>query len=221
MNILVVVPAYNEEKTIKDVVLDLKKNGFNILVVDDSSSDRTASLAKEAGAQLLRHEINLGQGAAIKTGFEFAKLTQADIVVTFDADGQHLAEDIPLLIQPILEGQAEIVIGSRFLKKQNIPLSRYLMNQVANLVTFILFGFWSTDSQSGLKAFKSDVLRKVEIKACGFDWASEIISEIKRKKIKFKEVPIQVRYSQYSLSKGQNFFNGLKTFLRLLLRRLI
>lgn len=221
MKILIIVPAYNEEKTIKDVILDLKRFGYEVLVVDDGSVDQTAKLAEEAGARVLRHFINLGQGAAIKTGFDFALKTDAKIVVTFDADGQHLVEDIPYLVQPILEGKIEVVNGSRFQQKQNVPFSRWLMNQVANLVTFILFGVYSTDSQSGFKVFSRKALEELEIKANGFDWASEVMAEIKRKKIKFLEAPIKVRYSRYSLSKGQNFFVGIKTFFGLLLKKLL
>jgi glycosyltransferase involved in cell wall biosynthesis len=222
MDILVVVPAYNEEKTISRVVTGLRKHNYDVLVIDDGSEDKTAQLAKEAGARVLRHFFNLGQGAAIRTGFDFILNSglNPDVVVTFDADGQHLPEDILVLVRPILEGEAEVVNGSRFKKNQIIPLARFLMNQVANLATFILFGLWVSDSQSGMRAFKKDVLKKIEIRAAGFDWASELIAEIKKKKSKFKEVPIRVKYSQYSLSKGQNFFVGLKTFFRLLFKRL-
>ncbi len=221
MKILVVVPAYNEEKTIKDVVQSLKKFNFEIVVVDDGSTDRTGKLAQEAGAILLRHLINFGPGAAIKNGCDFARQEEADIVVTFDADGQHLAEDVPLLIQPILIGRAEIVNGTRFFRKQVIPLRRIILNQIANLATFVLFGIWLTDSQSGLKAFSRAAFKKIEIKSNSFAWASEIASEVRTKKIRFLEVPIRVRYSDYSLSKGQNFFVGLRTFLRLLFKKLL
>ncbi len=220
MKILVIVSAYNEEKTIKDIVLNLKRNGYDVLVVDDGSTDKTGELAQGAGAILLRHLINLGQGGAIQTGFDFALKFKPEIVVTFDADGQHFVSEIPKLIQPIIEDRADVIIGSRFLKNQQIPFPRLVMNWVANLVTFILFGLWLSDSQSGFKAFRVSVLKKIKIRGQRFDWSSEVVSEIKTKKIKFLEVPIRVKYTPYSLSKGQNFFVGIKTFVRLLFKKI-
>jgi len=221
MDTLVVIPAYNEEKTISEVVKNLKRFGYEVLVVDDGSTDQTAKIAEEAGAIVLRHLINLGSGAAIKTGLDFALERKTEIIVTFDADGQHYAEDIIKVVQPIKSNQAEVVVGSRFKKQQKIPLARRLMNWLANLITLFLFGLWVSDSQSGFKAFSRKALEEIEIKARKFDWSSEIVAELKSKKIKFLEVPIGVKYSDYSLSKGQNFFVGLKTFFRLLLKKLI
>jgi Glycosyltransferases involved in cell wall biogenesis len=148
--IFIVIPAYNEEKVIGKVVIDIKKEGYkNIIVVDDGSADKTAEVSKKSGAIVLRHILNRGKGAAAKTGLEYAKSQNADIVVTVDGDGQHNPKDIKKMVGKINDGY-EVVLGSRFLNRKNkMPIFNRLANFFANVLVFLVYEFWTTDSQSG------------------------------------------------------------------------
>jgi len=221
MKVIAVIPAYNEERTIREVIVMVKKNVDQVIVINDGSTDQTAKLAQEAGAEVYSHFLNRGLGAALITGFEAALKQGADIIITFDADGQHRPEDISRLIEPILKDEAEVVIGSRFLEKQPMPLSRRVYNLIANFITHLLFGLWVSDSQSGLRVFKRQALKKIKIQSDRMEVSSEIIREIKRNKLKLKEIPIKPIYTDYSMSKGQNFRVGLKTFFRLILEKIL
>lgn len=230
MKVVAIVPAYNEEKTIGQVITDLKNYVDEIIVVNDGSTDRTGQIAEKTGAIVYNHLLNRGLGAALKTGFQAALMSEAEIIVTFDADGQHQAEDIPRLIKPILNGEAEVVIGSRFIRnslksvigRKTLRLAqmlRFFYNQIANFVTFLFFGFGVTDSQSGLRAFSRLALERIQINCDRMEVSSEIISQIKKQNLRFVEIPISAIYSEYSLSKGQNFLMGVKTLLRLLIHK--
>ncbi|MDD2646647.1 MAG: glycosyltransferase family 2 protein [Patescibacteria group bacterium] len=220
---IIVVPAYNEAIILEKVLSELV-NYFNpqqIVVVDDGSSDETYLIAQKLGAHALQHSINRGAGAATKTGIVYAfNYLQADAIVTFDADGQHDHRDVQNLIQPIAERRADVVIGSRFLIKQDIPLLRIVANWLANLFTFLLFGLWVSDSQTGFKAISRLAWDKIEIHGDRFEFCSEIVAEIKKNKLKYVEIPVKVYYSKYSQSKGQNFFVGFKTLIRIIVNSL-
>jgi len=218
--IIAVIPAFNEESQIKEVVL--KTAGFvdRVIVVDDGSVDLTGEVAADAGAVVVRHAINRGLGAAISTGLKAGLKLGADIVVTLDADGQHLPEEIPLFAEKISNGY-EVVLGSRMIeKKGNMPKSRQVAQVIGNYLTFVLFGILVSDSQSGFRAFSRDAARRLEIRTDRMEVSSEIVSDISRKKFKWTEVPITAIYTEYSLSKGQSFFVGIKTALKLILHRL-
>ncbi len=217
MKVIAVVPAYNEEKMIAEVVKDLRNVVGEVLVIDDGSRDSTARAAQNAGAVVLRHATNRGLGAALATGFAAAIERGGEAIVTFDADGQHDANDVPRLLEA-LPG-VDIVIGSRWIKKYR-PVVRCLYNRLANVFTYLLFGVWSTDTQSGLRLFSRDAAMKLELHAERMDVSSEIFAEIGRLKLTFREIRIIPRYTEYSQSKGQNFFVGLATLGRLFLRRL-
>jgi glycosyltransferase involved in cell wall biosynthesis len=224
--VIAIIPAYNEEKTITKVVSDVGQYVDEIVVVNDGSNDRTAELAERAGAKVINHLFNRGLGASLSTGMTIAlKETCPErserIIITFDADGQHQAADIPKIIDPILTGETDAVIGSRMLNPRGMPLVRRIYNWLANLATFILFGIWTTDSQSGLRAFSYAAASRIRIRTDGMEVSSEIIGEIKRHKLRLKEIPIQAIYTKYSLSKGQNLLLGIKTFFRLLFHKVI
>jgi len=220
--IFIVIPAYNESKVVASVIDELNENGYsNVIVVDDGSSDSTYKALLGRNVTVLRHMLNRGKGAAVKTGIEAAKRMGAQIVITFDADGQHRAEDIFRLIEPIKKREAQVVIGSRLLDPRGMPFHRRVYNWLANLVTFILFGIWVTDSQSGLRAFSRQAAQSLDLKTSKMEVSSEIIKEIKAHKLDLKEIPISAVYTDYSLSKGQNFIVGLKTFWKLFLRKII
>lgn len=221
-DILILIPAYNEREVISCVIENVKKHGYNkILVIDDGSDDETFEMLSKSDIYLARHLLNRGAGCASATGFEIAKILDPDIVVTFDADGQHDAGDIIKLIEPIQKNEADIVIGSRMLSSSGMPRKRFFYNKMANLITFIIYGFSVSDTQSGLKAFNRRAYNAINIETAKMEFCSEIVDKIKKNNLRFEEVQIKSIYTDYSLAKGQNFIVGIKTVLRLLLHRLI
>ena len=209
MKLAIVIPAYNEGGAIEDVLTSLPKKIAGIdkiisIVIDDGSSDNTYSLAKKNATYAIKHVVNMGVGAATTTGFEAAKKLKTDIVVTIDADGQHNPEDIARLTKPIIEGKADVVIGTRMLNSKGMPALKVFGNWCMNLLTFLVYHKWSTDSQSGMRAYSKKALSKISLHSIGFEVCSEIIGEAKRTKLKLAEVPIKVIYSEYSKVKGQN-----------------
>ena len=219
MKTCVIIPAFNEEITIGKVLSNLKNyvEPENILVIDDGSSDKTLEIVESHGVHLYCHKLNRGLGGALGTGLEASKLHDSDIIVTMDADEQHDPREIKNIIRPILENKADVVIGSRLLEGEGMPTTRKGFNWVGNFVTWTLFGIWTTDSQSGFRAFSSEASNKIKIKTNKMEVSSEIIKEIKRNRLRFHEVPIKAIYTKYSMSKGQNFFEGIKTVTRLVL----
>lgn len=216
----IVIPAYNEEKSIGKVIDGLRKKGYkNIIVVDDGSSDNTYNIAKKKKVVVVRHVINRGLGAALSTGIEAALLLGADYIITFDADDQHYPEDIAKLLEILKNGEADIVIGSRFISKEykkNVPIKYRIGNIGLNIFTFLLFGAWSTDTQSGLRGFNKKAATLIEIKTNRMAVSSEIIAEAKNKKLRIVEVPINIKYPH----QRQGIIHGLRILTRLLLRRL-
>ncbi len=223
MKTVIIIPAYNEEEYVADVIIACQNAGYDdVVVVNDGSIDDTLNAALNAGASVISHMINRGVGAATQTGLEAAKMTGADVAVTMDADGQHQASDIENLVKSLIDQKADIVIGSRFLKKDNpIPFVRIFFNNIANIITFLLSGIFVTDSQSGMKAFSKPALDKIMITSNGYEFCSEIIREARYFDFKVKEAPISVIYSDYSMSKGQNFASGLTTVFKLMLKTLM
>lgn len=225
MKLVIIVPAYNEAQVIFKVLKDLpiKIPGiFQIekIVINDGSTDGTLKEARKAKVKILNHIFNRGLGAAIKTGLDYAKQINADIAVTFDSDGQHNPKDINKIIKPIILNQADLVIGSRFKKRQKVPIDRFILNWFANLTTFILFGISSTDTQSGLRAFSKKAIDKINYRADKMEFSSEIFLEAKRHNLKIIEVPIQAIYTDYSRFKGQKNTNSIFVFSKFLVRLL-
>ncbi|MBI2129652.1 glycosyltransferase family 2 protein [Candidatus Woesearchaeota archaeon] len=220
--VVIVIPAYNEEAKIGNVISDLIRNGHeDIIVVDDGSQDNTYKIAKSRKVDVYKHVINRGLGGALGTGIKAAIMKNAGIIVTFDADGQHAASDIKRLIKPILDGKADVVIGSRLIKPDGMPFIRKVGNWGMNFITYIMFGVWTTDSQSGLRAFSRKAAEKISIKGNRMEVSSEMISEIGRRNLRFKEVPIKAIYTDYSLKKGQSNLNAFKILLKLVVRKLM
>jgi UDP-N-acetylglucosamine---dolichyl-phosphate N-acetylglucosaminyltransferase len=218
--VVIVIPAYNEERTITGVIRGLKQHGFEkLVVVDDGSTDRTSELAAQEGVILLRHVLNRGPGGAFGTGISAALRLGAERIVTFDADGQHDPGDIVRILQPIEKGEADVVIGSRLLDPVGMPYSRRLANWIANVATYFLFRGWTTDSQSGLRALSGQAAARIKIMTSGHEYCSEIIAETVKNSLKRKEVAVKAIYTDYSLSKGQNFRLGLQTLMKLILAK--
>jgi len=219
--IYIVIPAFNEESVIKSVVSEVRNAGYgNIIIVDDGSSDNTCRHAKEIeGATVLCHRINRGKGAATKTGIEAAKLLGADIIVTMDGDGQHDPKDIEKLINPILKNQCDVSLGTRMKGDiQKMPRLKIIANWIGNAFTWYLFGLWVSDSQSGFRAYSKSAAEKINTQADRYEYESEVIREIYVYKLKYKEVPIEVRYTDYSMGKfhKQGFINGIKTLYKMI-----
>ncbi|MBW3011547.1 glycosyltransferase family 2 protein, partial [Candidatus Woesearchaeota archaeon] len=150
--VFIVIAAYNEEKNISKVIQGLKKAGYqNIIVVDDCSKDRTYELAEAQNIHVLKHVINRGQGAALRTGIEYALSLGADAVVTFDADGQHRLEDLPAMLKPVLEGEVDVTLGSRFLKQTEVPPMRKFLLKGSIIVQNLFYGIKLTDANNGFR----------------------------------------------------------------------
>lgn len=217
--IFCIIPALNEEKTIAEVITGVKPYIEKIIVIDDGSIDKTAELAKNQGAVVLKHLINRGQGAALATGNEYALKNNADIIVHFDADGQFLAEEIEKIIEPIRSGQAEIVFGSRFLGgKTNMPeFKKFIIIPLAHLVNKIFIGRSLSDPQCGFRAMSKEAAKKIKIRQNGMAHNSEIIHEAFKNNLRIKEISITVIYRDF----GQRFSGGIKIIKDLILARLI
>jgi glycosyltransferase involved in cell wall biosynthesis len=190
------LPAFNEEITIGSIVLLAKEYVDTVIVVDDGSSDRTATISEKAGAQVIIHENNAGKGCALKTGFETASRLGADIIVTMDTDGQHNPEDIPKLTSPILDGTADMVIGSRYLNGHatDTPSYRRLGQTVLDVATSMNSGVDVTDSQSGFRAFAASTANVFRFKADGMAIESEMLADAGNASLRIMEVEIEVRY---------------------------
>lgn len=223
MKTFVVIAAYNEGKSISKVIHDLRrKNYTNIVVVDDGSRDDTFEIIRAEPVYALRHVINRGQGASLKTGIDFALSNDADIIITFDADGQHRVEDIPAMLKPILEGECDVTIGSRFLKKTDMPLFRRLTLKTGVMILWIFYGVKMTDAHNGFRAMSRNAAQKIEITSDRMEHASQIVEEIHKKNIKYKEVPVIIKYTDYSMRKGHGgILQAIRVFGRMFLRRLL
>lgn len=227
MKLAILIPAYNEEKMIGTVLKNLPKKfpgvtRQEIIVVNDGSIDRTAQLALNSKTTVISHWLNRGLGGGLGTGFSYAKKHGFDLLVTFDADGQHNPADIEPVIKPILKKKADIVIGSRFLGHQGqMPWYRRIGIFGLNIITYLLFWIWTTDSQSGLRAFSKKALREIEIKANKMEVSSEFFNEIQTKNLTMVEVPIHSIYTKYSLTKGQKNINAFRIIAKLLSKRFL
>ncbi|OQA51815.1 MAG: Undecaprenyl-phosphate 4-deoxy-4-formamido-L-arabinose transferase [candidate division WS2 bacterium ADurb.Bin280] len=225
IHLAIVIPVYNEEGVIKKVIegLPTKLNGIGkitILAVNDGSLDLSIREIKMTRARLINLPINLGYGGASITGLEAAKKIKSDIAVTFDGDGQHSADDIQKIVDPIIAGKSDLVIGTRFSNSKNVPLLKRVGIKMMNVLTFFITGSYVSDSQCGLKAFSAKSLNKMNLELSGMEFASEIVLEAKRKRLKITEVPVRIIYTGYSIKKGQSVFNGINIMLKLIYKKI-
>jgi polyprenyl-phospho-N-acetylgalactosaminyl synthase len=219
--VMVVVPAYNEGSAVGPVVAELLGFGYGVVVVDDGSADDTGDVALDAGATVLRHPINRGQGAAIQTGLSYAVRTTACYVVTFDADGQHRAGDIETMVAALERENADVALGSRFLgEAPDIPSSRRALLKLAIAFTSLTEGLRLTDAHNGLRVFRREAAARIRIRRDGMAHASELIEEIRRLRLRWVEVPVTVRYTEYSKAKGQSGRNTLGILVELLVGKM-
>lgn len=210
-SVWVILPSYNEANVIADVLIDLVQTGYSILLVDDCSTDDSVAIALTYPVTVLHHCVNLGQGAALQTGFNFVKAQSGvKYVITFDSDGQHAVEDIPRLLAPLLSGEFEVALGSRFLEDsntQNLSWERLAVLKMGVLFSRMTSGLKLTDTHNGLRGFTIDALRKIAITQNRMAHASEIIMQVAKHKLKWVEVPVSIRYTNYSKAKGQSALN--------------
>ena len=197
MKIIVGIPAFNEEKNIASIITKLNKIADSVVVCDDGSSDLTSDIAKKMGAIMINHEKNLGYGGAIRSIFLKAKEIDGDILVTFDADGQHRIEDIKNVIEPIINQKADLVIGSRFLdeNEKEVPQYRKVGIKVITKITNASINEQLTDSQSGFRAYSKKVVNELNPTELGMGISTEILIKASSKNFKILEVPIKILYS--------------------------
>jgi polyprenyl-phospho-N-acetylgalactosaminyl synthase len=202
-HVYVVIPAYNEGPVISRVVLEVRRAGYAVIVVDDGSSDATADHAGAAGATVIAHPFNLGQGAALQTGIDYALVQGAQCIVTFDADGQHRVSDISRLIESLVRERADFALGSRFLgQAPNLPLLRRLMLQAATAFSRLTTGLQVTDTHNGLRAMTRRGAAAIKLRQNRMAHASEYLSQIARSGLRYVEQPVTIEYTAYSLAKG-------------------
>ncbi|MFD5225009.1 glycosyltransferase family 2 protein [Microbacterium sp. NPDC058342] len=216
----VVIPLYNEESVIGDVIAGLLPHFPHIVCVDDGSRDSSAAVAEAAGAILLRHPINLGQGAALQTGITYAlSQPECDLIVTFDADGQHRVEDAIGMVALAREDDLGIVFGSRFLDDRTKPgLLKTVVLKTAVFVTNLTTGLRLTDAHNGLRVLRADAAAGVQLKQDRMAHATEIVLQLRRTGKPWKEYPVQLLYTDYSKAKGQSVLNSVNILVDLLVR---
>lgn len=222
MKEFIVIPAFNEERKIGEVLNDLKSAGYNnLVVVDDGSRDKTSQIASEYNVNVIRHTINRGQGAALKTGINFALANGADIIITFDSDGQHCVEEIPSLIEPIKKREVDVALGSRFIKENSVPFVRKLFLKGGMFAIRILYGVKLTDSHNGFRALSREACQKIDLKCDKMEHASEILEQINQKGLIYKEIPVTIKYTDYSIRHGQSTFNAFKILSKMILNKFL
>jgi glycosyltransferase involved in cell wall biosynthesis len=218
----VVVAAYNEERRLGDTLLGLCAAGPNVVVVDDGSADNTERVALRYPVWVLRHVVNCGQGAALQTGIDFALGRGADVVVTFDADGQHDPAEIARLVEPVLLGRVEVALGSRFLGRTvGLPLIRRLVLKGGVLFTRLFSRIRVTDAHNGFRALSRRAAELIRITHNRMAHASEILDQVRQHGLSFCEVPVTIRYTPETMAKGQNSWNSLKIVGQLVLGRIV
>lgn len=216
----VVIPLYNEDQVIADVVKDVREVFPQVVCVDDGSSDRSADLAEAAGARVVRHPVNLGQGAALQTGFDYALSDPGmRFVVTFDADGQHQVSDAVAMVSRLRAGDADVVFGSRFLDERTQPsFAKKMVLRAAVGYTNLTTRTRPTDAHNGLRAISRPVLEKVDITQNRMAHASELVAQIGATQARYVEEPVHILYTDYSRSKGQSLWNSINILAELILR---
>jgi polyprenyl-phospho-N-acetylgalactosaminyl synthase len=220
--VFVVIAAYNESAAIRRVTDQVVARYPYTVVVDDGSTDNTSAHLVGSNVFLLRHMINRGQGAALQTGIQFSLLHGADIIVTFDADGQHDVGDISALVEPILRGECDVTFGSRFLgHAHNIPFSREITLKAGVLFTRLVSRVSVTDIHNGLRAFSRQAASSLRIRMDRMAHASEVLDQVKVAGWRYREVRVNIYYSDESLRKGQSSWSALKIASQLLLKRIL
>lgn len=215
-----VIPLYNEGEVVREVLTDVRKTFPNIICVDDGSSDNSIEEALAAGVHVAVHPINLGQGAALQTGFDYVlQNTDAKYVVTFDADGQHRVEDALAMLDAAEKDDLGFVFGSRFLEgKAETGLFKKIVLKTAAFVTRMRTGERLTDAHNGLRVIRRDALSHIHITQNRMAHASEIVYQLFDTGLKWREMPVHIIYTDYSRSKGQSLLNSINILVELIMK---
>ena len=220
-HVWVIIAAYNEAGTLARVISNVESYGFRAAVVDDGSKDATYRIALANGAVAIRHPVNLGQGAALQTGIAYALTRGAQAIVTFDADGQHRASDIEVLLAALKRENADFALGSRFLGRSlRMPVIRFLLLRLATLFTRLTTGLRLTDTHNGLRAMTRKGAQAIRLRQNRMAHASEILSQIADSGLRYVEVPVTIEYTAYSLAKGQRIGDSLTILSDLITEKL-
>ncbi|MCH7549787.1 MAG: glycosyltransferase family 2 protein [Candidatus Krumholzibacteriota bacterium] len=222
-SIYLIVPTFNEARVLEHGLEEVIGRGYEVVVVDDGSTDDTGEILERLGVHALRHPVNLGQGAALQTGMTYALLRGADVVVHFDADGQHRSEDIATLLEPIFSGEVDVVLGSRFLRSSDareVPPGRRVVLRCARVINGLLTGVWLSDAHNGFRALNRHAAESIYLLENRMAHASEILLQIRRSHLRYVERPTTIAYTEYSQEKGQSAWNGVRIVIDLVLRRI-
>lgn len=222
--VFVILPAYNEGRVLASTVWSLLPFGYSVVVVDDGSTDGCGNALRGMAIHYLRHSVNLGQGAALMTGVEYALANGARYIVHFDADGQHPAECIENFLEPLRQGECDVVTGSRFLNSQDqllIPTARRMLLRLAVIVSGLLTRVWLTDAHNGFRAMTADAARKIPMLENGFAHATEFLDKVRGAKLHLREMPVAIRYTEHSIAKGQSGSNSVNILIEIVLRKLL
>lgn len=215
----VVIPLFNEAEVIGEVISGLRESFANIVCIDDGSTDGSGEIALERGARLVRHPINLGQGAALQTGFDYALERGAKFVVTFDADGQHRVVDAARMVERARQEDLAIVVGSRFLDDRTQPGAlKKIVLKTAVWVTNLGTHMKLTDAHNGLRVIREDALRRIELRQDRMAHGTEIVVQLGRTQLPWAEEPVEVLYTDYSRAKGQSLMNSINILIDLVIR---
>ena len=221
--VFVVIPAYEEASALAAAIDPLLELGYSVVVVDDGSADETWAVAAGLGVHAVRHCVNLGQGAALQTGTSYSLACGARYIVHFDGDGQHSAEEIESLLAPLRDGRAVIALGSRFKRAQDIaavPPRKRVLLRLAVLVNWVLTGVRLTDAHNGFRALSRRAASVIDLRSNRFEHATELLDQIREQELSHIEVPTLVRYTEYSMAKGQSMWNALNILFDFALGRL-
>jgi polyprenyl-phospho-N-acetylgalactosaminyl synthase len=220
-SIWIIIAAFNEAAVIGPIISDIVGRNYHVAVIDDGSQDATGQIALAAGATVVTHPVNLGQGAALQTGIKFALQHDAGYIVTFDADGQHRPSDIPRLINALVDSKATYALGSRFLgSSRGMPLRRRLLLQAAILLTRAVTGLRLSDTHNGLRAMTREGARRISLRQNRMAHASELLEQIAASGLAYVEVPVTIDYTRYSLAKGQGLADSVTILFDLSVQKL-
>ena len=222
-SVFIVVPVFNEGAVIASAIESLIDKGYSVVCVDDASTDNSLAAIRSLRVFSLHHAVNLGQGASLQTGMTFALGKNAEYIIHFDADGQHNPADIPVLLEPLQKGEADVVLGSRFLRDEDraaVPPAKRFLLKTGVFVNWLLTGVRLTDAHNGFRAMTAEAAGRIDLRENRFAHASEILDEIRKKRLRVVERPTAIVYTEYSQAKGQSMWNSIKIVMDMLLRRI-
>lgn len=207
--VVAILAAYNLEDSIKDIVKETQQYVDTVIVVSDGSKDKTNEMARETGAKCPKHNLTRGKGFAVRKGIKFSKKFKPDYIVLMDADGQHLPEELPVMLKPLKDGEADAVIGSRYKGELQTSVVNKIGNAVLKTISFLVTGKWCSDTESGYRAFKADKLYELNLKSTFYEIESELLLRFLHKKHKIAEVPITVPKAVPGVTVMDGIKNGI------------